>query len=103
MDLWGKSSSSSALMVKAADGAAAGEQQDIPVPYRYDLTPLESFKANCYKPNPLGANCDHESHKPWTLGAVMIGNFDRLPRQSTNKTVSLVWEARRDSSFLATM
>ena len=83
-------------MIKAAngtDGADAVGQQDTFVPYRYDLTPMESFKANCYKPNPLAANCDHENHKPWTLGAVMIGNFDRLPRQSTNKTASLVWEA----------
>ncbi|CAL1167352.1 unnamed protein product [Cladocopium goreaui] len=64
------------------------------LPYRYEVKPLESFKTNCYKSNPLGANTDSESHKPWTIGATMLGNFDKLPRQENNKTASLVWEAR---------
>eukprot|EP00435_Cladocopium_sp_Y103_P042401 s1984_g11.t1 len=73
------------------------------MPYRYEITPEDSFKTNCFKPNVLNANCDPEAHKPWALGAVMAGNFDRLPRQDKNKTASLVWEARTaaDRGFYA--
>ena len=76
---------------EAGEGDSDGQAV---LPYRYEVKPLESFKTNCYKSNPLGANTDSESHKPWTIGATMFGNFDKLPRQENNKTASLVWEAR---------
>lgn len=76
---------------EAGEGDSDGQAV---LPYRYEVKPLESFKTNCYKSNPLGANTDSESHKPWTIGATMLGNFDKLPRQENNKTASLVWEAR---------
>ena len=63
------------------------------VPFRYEVTPSDSCKTNCYKPNPLNSNCDHENHKNWTIGAAMLGNLDAIPRQDKNKVVSLVWEA----------
>ena len=72
--------------------AGAGGEEPV-VPYRYEINPVESSKTNCYKPNVLNANCDPEGHKSWALGAVMVGNLDRLPRQDKNKTASLVWEA----------
>lgn len=57
------------------------------------MSPLESSKTNCFKPNPLGAGVDPMTHKPWTLGAVMPGCLNKIPRQRENKTASLVWEA----------
>jgi|OrbCmetagenome_4_1107370.scaffolds.fasta_scaffold98563_2 hypothetical protein len=78
------------FFVCQASNTAGGEEAVLP--YRYEINPLESLKTNCYKPNVLNANCDPEGHKSWALGAVMVGNFDRLPRQD-NKTASLVWEA----------
>ena len=69
---------------EAGEGDSDGQAV---LPYRYEVKPLESFKT-------LGANTDSESHKPWTIGATMLGNFDTLPRQENNKTASLVWEAR---------
>ena len=63
------------------------------VPYRYNLTATSSGKTNCYKPNNLAANFDHQSHKPWSLGAVFQGNLQHVPRQDTSKTAAVVWEA----------
>ena len=80
------------FFVCQASNTDAGGEEAV-VTYRYEINPVESFKTNCFKPNVLNANCDPEGHKSWALGAVLAGNFDRLPRQDKNKTASLVWEA----------
>ena len=49
--------------------------------------------SNCFKPNPLAANFDHNNHKPVTLGAVFQGAMNRVPRQTTTSKGALVWEA----------
>jgi len=60
------------------------------VPWRYEVR--AETATNCFKPNPLPGNFDHESHKTATLGAVFMGALNRVPRQSTSPHASLVWE-----------
>ena len=71
--------------LKAEDGKTES------IPYRYKVNLAE--RTNCFKPNPLGKEFDHESHKPATLGAVYLGHMERLPVQSADKVVSVAREA----------
>ena len=73
---------------EAADGS---EGSPVLVPWRYEVTMDEA--SNCFKPNPLAANFDHNNHKPVTLGAVFQGAMNRVPRQTTTSKGALVWEA----------
>ena len=65
----------------------------MPMPFRYQVGPTEVMKTSCFRPNPIGPNFDPEKHKPSTLGAVYMGQMNRVPRQDINKKVGLVWEA----------
>ena len=56
--------------------------------------------SNCFKPNPLAANFDHNNHKPVTLGAVFQGAMNRVPRQTTTSKGALVWEAGIEKKFM---
>ena len=70
-----------------------GGGQELPVPFRYDISPVDSKKTACYKPNAVAANFDHENHRAATLGAVYVGQCNRVPVQHSNKRLALVWEA----------
>ena len=63
------------------------------VPWRYDVKPDPSMSTNCFKPNALAGNFDHQAHKPATLGCVFAGAMNKVPRQATCKHAALVWEA----------
>ena len=63
------------------------------VPFRYQVGATEVMKTSCFRPNAIGPNFDPEKHKPSSLGAVYMGQMNRVPRQDINKKVALVWEA----------
>lgn len=83
--------------------AEDGGTEEVPVPFRFEVSPLESFKTSCYKLNSVAASFDHENHRPATLGAVFAGQCNRTPTQSSNKRVALVWEAWNMSSASSLM
>ena len=64
--------------------------------FRYVLKPMESMVANVFMPSAgtgEGENAE-TPQTPWrhqTLGAVFIGNMDKI---IANKRASVVWEAR---------
>lgn len=66
------------------------EDEQVPVSFRYNVTPLESKRTNVFRPNPLGAEAKANS-----LGALFIGKWDRVPQ---NEMVDILWEARPMSS-----
>ena len=41
----------------------------------------------------MASGFDHETHRPATLGAVYVGQMNKVPKQETNKNLALVWEA----------
>ena len=63
------------------------------LPFRYIIGPEDSNKTSCYRANTMASGFDHETHRPATLGAVYVGQMNKVPKQETNKNLALVWEA----------
>ena len=64
---------------------ATVENEAVPVAFRYQLSPLQSFRTNVFKPNPLSGEA-----KAVSIGALWSGKCDQIPQ---SKIVSLLWEA----------
>lgn len=66
----------------------AGENEPLPVPFRYVVEPLESKRTHVFRPNPLTGN--NVEMKVASVGALWIGHWDKLPE---SKMAKCVWEA----------
>ncbi len=62
------------------------------IPFRYNVGPTQAMKTSCFKPNAVAPSFDPEKHKPSTLGAVYVGQMNRIVKQDQNKKIGLVWE-----------
>lgn len=58
--------------------------------FRYAITPKESKVTNVFKPA-VGADQDETAWRQQTIGAVFVGNMNKL---IANPRASVVWEAR---------
>ena len=58
--------------------------EQVPVPFRYDISPLATKRTILYRPNTLQGE-----PKTASLGAVWAGKYDKVP---SNKIVDVVWE-----------
>ncbi len=61
--------------------------EGVPVPFRYDVAPLESCRTHVFRANALGSNVEA---KTASIGAVFLGKWDHLPE---SKVADVVWEA----------
>lgn len=60
------------------------------VPFRYNVGANQAMKTSCFKPNAVAPSFDPEKHKTSTLGAVYVGQMNRIPKQDQNKKIGLV-------------
>lgn len=65
---------------------AEGEE-GVPVPFRYDISPLESCRTHVFRPNTLS---NVGEAKTASIGAIYSGKWDHLPG---SKVADVVWEA----------
>ena len=65
---------------------ASGGQEQVPVAFRYDVTPLESKRTHVFRPNNLSGSAEI---KAASLGALFIGKWDKLV---DSKMAKCIWE-----------
>ena len=64
-----------------------GEQEQLPVSFRYNVRPAASMRTNVFKANPLQQNADVKFNN---LGAIFVGKWQDLP---DSKVLDVLWEA----------
>ena len=64
-----------------------GSEEPVQVPFRYNISGLETGSTSVYRPNPCESDID--ALRPQVLGSVLAGNFHRVVK---TKKASLVWE-----------
>lgn len=62
-----------------------GDQEPVPVSFRYNLAPTKSMRTNVFRPN----NMQGEPRLA-TMGALFIGKWDKLPQ---SEFVDVLYEA----------
>ena len=65
----------------------AGEQEQVPVAYRYNIRPVASLRTNVFRANPLQQNAEIKHNN---IGACFVGKWEQLPE---SKVVDVLWEA----------
>lgn len=81
--------SSHSIVAKWLHEAEDGQEQ-MPVTFRYTLTPKESMVTHAFRPKEVSSRDDNKRFKAQSLGAVFHQNYDKV---ISNKRASLVWEA----------
>lgn len=71
------------------------------VPFRYNVGANQAMKTSCFKPNAVAPSFDPEKHKTSTLGAVYVGQMNRIPKQDQNKKIGLVWEVSSEGGSVS--
>ena len=64
-----------------------GEQEQVPVAYRYNIRPVQSLRTNVFRANPLQQSSEVKFNN---LGASWVGKWEQLPE---SKIVDGLWEA----------
>ena len=75
------------FLPKLVHSEVEGEQEQVPVAYRYNIRPVASLRTNVFRANPLQQNSEIKFNN---VGATWVGNWEQLPE---SKIVDVLWEA----------
>ena len=75
------------LFPKLVQFEVEGEQEQVPVAYRYNIHPVTSLRTNVFRANPLQQTSEIKFNN---MGASWVGKWEQLPE---SKIVDVLWEA----------